>query len=52
MLSASVDVRIKGETRLIETGVFIKSDEWFSNLDSEGNCYGRGVSESELTRVD
>lgn len=51
ILSASVDVKIKGETRLIETGIFIKSDEWFSNLDSEYNCFGRGVSEYELTRV-
>lgn len=49
ILNVSIDVKIKGETRLIETGVLVKSDEWFNDIDN--SCDGRGVSETELTRV-
>lgn len=50
IMNAGVDVKIKGETRLVETGVLVKSNEWFDNLGTEAVCDGRGVRESELTR--
>lgn len=51
IMGISIDVSIAGETRLIETGVFVKSNEWFQNAGSENSCFGRRVRQSELTRV-
>ncbi len=48
IMNVSLDVSIKGETRIIETGTLIKSDDWFNDLST--NCDGRGVSETELNR--
>lgn len=51
VMNFSLDIKIKGETRLIETGVFVKSEGMFQNIDSMDNCIGsQGISRSELTR--
>lgn len=47
-MNVSIDVSIKGETRIIETGTLVKSDEWFNELET--SCDGRGVREAELRR--
>lgn len=52
VLNASVDVMVKGETRLIESGVYVKGNEWFQYLGTTKSCDGRNVSEAELTKVD
>lgn len=51
VMSFSLKVKIKGETRLIETGVLVKSEDWFKDFDQDTNCFGSGVNETELTRV-
>jgi hypothetical protein len=51
IMSFSLDVKIKGETRLIETGVFVRSDGLFDDVDSENNCFGSdNIPDSELKR--
>lgn len=51
IMGISIDVSIAGETRLIETGVFVKSDDWFKYAESDTNCFGRGVRQSDLKRA-
>ncbi len=54
IVGVSFDVKINGETRTIETGVLINDSGNNSNLftekSSDGQCFGKGVSEEEISR--
>lgn len=50
IMNVGIDVNIRGETRLIETGILVKSSGIFNNQGTEADCIGRGVRESEKTK--
>lgn len=50
ILNVSFDVGVKGETRLIETGVLINPTDSTSGWLVSGSCAGMGVSQAEMKR--
>ena len=46
IMAFSLDVKIKGETKLIETGVLINStsSNWFDDVGPSGQCYTGNLS--------
>ncbi len=51
IVGVSFDVKIKGETRTIETGTLIndvKNNALFTEKSRDGQCYGHGVSTNEV----